>query len=57
MSTFILGMAKLNTEENWMIAREITSKPWHMKYFYALYWSATIMTTIGFGDILPINDQ
>ena len=40
---------------NWMKKYGIEDEDWSTQYFYGLYYSATIMTTVGYGDINVSN--
>jgi len=35
----------------------IAKSYWLSQYWYACYWSATIVSTVGFGDITVANDK
>ena len=40
---------------NWLMAKEITENSIGSKYLYALYFTVTTITTVGFGDISANN--
>jgi len=42
-------------ENNWMTSKNIITSFWYVKYIQSFYWAVTIMMTIGFGDITPVN--
>lgn len=33
----------------------ISGEVWWVKYFYGTYWSVSIMSTVGFGDVVSSN--
>ncbi len=50
-----MGMASLNSENNWLTKININASPWYEKYIWSYYWGTTIMLTVGFGDIAATN--
>ena len=51
------GMFDLkNKTNNWMMADGIYESSLSMKYISSLYFSVVTCTTVGYGDIKPIND-
>ena len=40
---------------NWLMAKEITEESIGSKYLYALYFTVTTITTVGYGDISANN--
>ena len=40
---------------NWLMAKEITDNEISSKYLFALYFTVTTITTVGFGDISANN--
>lgn len=61
ISTCLLGIAKIESENNWIMIKLYNngllsdSQPWYEIYFWSYYWACTIMITVGFGDITPVN--
>jgi hypothetical protein len=53
----MIGMAQINTQDNWMVAKRIDYSQWFEKYTWAYYWATTMMLTIGYGDIVPTTYQ
>lgn len=51
----LLAVARLEEDITWMIKYGINDAAWWQKYFYGLYYSATIIFTVGFGDINVSN--
>ena len=47
--------AELSVEENWVGKIGIQDSGWVEKYIYSLYFSATTLLTVGYGDIAPTN--
>jgi hypothetical protein len=54
LAIYLLCMANIG-DENWMNYKQIYLAPWYEKYVWSYYWSTTIMLTVGFGDITPVN--
>lgn len=55
MATLLVGLTLIENEPNWMDRYGIYDSPWWVKYIYSLYWSASIVATVGFGDIIIYN--
>lgn len=58
---FLLARWQDFSDETWVVIRQFEGKsllesPISLQYLNSLYWSFTIMTTIGFGDIIPGTD-
>jgi hypothetical protein len=56
VAAILLAMSSLNAH-NWLVAHKIDSSPWDAQYFWAMYWSATLITTTGFGDFVATNTK
>ena len=41
--------------DNWLAAYSIEKDPPYEQWGASLYWAVTLLTTVGFGDILPVN--
>jgi hypothetical protein len=52
MATLLVGLTLFETTPNWMERYGIIDSNWWVKYIYSLYWSASIVATVGFGDIV-----
>jgi hypothetical protein len=50
----LLAMSSLH-EHNWLVAHMIENANWDTQYFWAVYWSATLISTTGFGDFVAVN--
>lgn len=61
ISTALLGISKIRNDNNWVLIKLYNngllsdSQPWYEIYFWSYYWACTIMITVGFGDISPVN--
>lgn len=42
---------KYDVETNWLLSSGLNEKSWQEKYTYAIYFSVTTMTSVGYGDI------
>ena len=45
----------LDLKDNWLSKVDAVNAIWYEKYCWAYYWGTTIMFTVGFGDISPVN--
>ena len=43
--------------DTWIYAAGIQDKSFQEQYLTAFYFSVTMLTTIGYGDIVPVSDQ
>ena len=48
-------MISSNPDDNWQITKGISDSWWFERYVWSLYWSVAIITTVGFGGIVPVS--
>ncbi|KAL4484925.1 hypothetical protein ABPG74_020102 [Tetrahymena malaccensis] len=53
---YFVGVQEANNDHNnWLQKIDILSNSKYEQYIYAIYWSITTMTTVGYGDISAAN--
>ncbi len=52
---FITAELSSEGEKNWVKKADLDDTSWGEKYIYSLYFSATTLLTVGYGDIAPTN--
>jgi hypothetical protein len=57
ISGILMGMAQINQENNWIRTHNLVEASWHEVYFWAYYWSASLISTTGFGDYAAVNSS
>lgn len=61
IATLLIAVSKINPESNWISVKLINNQileenpPWYKTYMWGYYWACTIMMTVGFGDITPVD--
>lgn len=61
ISVALLAISNINPDSNWVTVKLVnnnfidSSLTWHVLYIWSYYWACTIMMTIGFGDISPVD--
>lgn len=55
LAIFLVAMAGVSEDDNWMNYKNIHSAFWFEKYAWAYYWATTMMLTVGFGDLTATN--
>lgn len=51
----ILILMAQHSSHSWLHHNHLYDKPWSEQYIWSYYWATTIMLTVGFGDLTPIN--
>jgi hypothetical protein len=51
----MITVTLFESSPTWIDKYNIADSEWWVKYLYSTYWSATIITTVGFGDIIVSN--
>lgn len=57
VAAVLLAMPNLNSDKNWLIVHQLDQEHWTAQYFWGMYWSATLITTTGFGDFVAANSK
>ncbi len=61
IATALLAISRINPDENWIMIKLVykgfveEGLPWYQVYIWSYYWACTIMMTVGFGDITPVD--
>lgn len=61
LATALLAISFINPGNNWIEIKLINNglvggeETWYVIYGWTFYWACTIMMTVGFGDISPVD--
>lgn len=46
---------ELTSNTNWLVANDVQNNSMYSRYITAFYWAVVTTTTVGYGDIVPVN--
>lgn len=55
---YFVGMEEHRAgKAGWIVAEDLLDKPFRLQYITSMYWAFTTMSSVGFGDVMPITDS